>query len=548
MDTLRIGDSSLYIGDGSSFRVGGTATVPFMVAAELVEGTIYGYSVLDPDLTGIPLGGSLSKEPVEGETVLTIISQFGTLLVSMDGDVSEDLFGKSVWIDGVEYIPPDSNNNWGYTGSLFGTFYSAPIDSDFVPNQSYRVVIDSATFTSIRLQSIGGVLKYSDGSIGDPGGALSKQPLEGYDLAELRYEDIGGDKTIVASFSGDASHLSEVYTIFIDGEEFLPDGSDWVYDSGNDITVYEGVGSVEMKSGANHIVHVKQKPAIDPASLFANGEDGALLDPSNLGTLFQDNVLTPAAVPGDPVGMILDTRLWDGKTLEELLADQPELWTNPTPAIANNSGTAGRYDDETMTMYNVGNAVIGFPRFAFNLGLTSGALYYVEGKLSGSIDKLLQLRLALVGSDNNVPYNASTGEFKGFVKASSNSIQFLLSTFDNTWVSETDFLTIDELSIKEVPGNHAIQETLASKPTLQQDDGNWYLQDDGVNDSLNVTLPEDDYTRVYVDADGVVTIDEEVAISGTENILQVPQLAGILYINRALTDDEKAGLTVWWKL
>lgn len=284
-----------------------------------------------------------------------------------------------------------------------------------------------------------------------------------------------------------------------------------------------------------------------PSMLFTNGEVGAWFDPSNLDALFQDNVLTPAAAPGDPVGMILDTRLWDGKTLEELLTDQPELWTNPTPTVANNSGTTGRYDAETMTMYNDGDAVIGFPRFAFNLGLTSGALYCVEGKLSGSINKLLQLRLATSGSVNNVPYNASTGEFKGLVKASSNSIQFLLSTSDNPWVAATDFLTIDELSIKEIPGNHAIQETLASKPVLQQSGGNWYLQDDGVNDSLNVSLPADDYTRVYVDADGVVTIDEEVAISGAENILQVPQLAGILYINRALTVEEKALLADWWQ-
>lgn len=245
---------------------GSLSTDPIMVAAELVEGLIYGYSVLDPDLVGIPPGGSLSKEPAEGETVLVIFTQSasGTLMVSMDGDASEALFGKSVWIDGIEYISHDKNNNWGYSGGPLGTIYSVQVDFDFVPNQSYRVVIDSATFTSIRLQSIGGVLKYSDGSIGDPGGALSKQPLEGYDLVEFRYENNGVNDIIVASFSGDASHLSGAYTIFIDGGEFIPGGSDWVYDSENDITVYEGVGSVTMISGANHIMHVKQNPGIDP--------------------------------------------------------------------------------------------------------------------------------------------------------------------------------------------------------------------------------------------------------------------------------------------
>ena len=44
----------------------------------------------------------------------------------------------------------------------------------------------------------------------------------------------------------------------------------------------------------------------NPASLFANGEEGAWYDPSDLSTLFQDTAgATPAGV-GDPVGLILD--------------------------------------------------------------------------------------------------------------------------------------------------------------------------------------------------------------------------------------------------
>jgi len=44
-----------------------------------------------------------------------------------------------------------------------------------------------------------------------------------------------------------------------------------------------------------------------PLSLFANGEQGAWYDPSDLTTLYQDSAgTTPVAADGDPVGLMLD--------------------------------------------------------------------------------------------------------------------------------------------------------------------------------------------------------------------------------------------------
>ena len=44
-----------------------------------------------------------------------------------------------------------------------------------------------------------------------------------------------------------------------------------------------------------------------PISLFANGEQGAWYDPSDLTTLYQDSAgTTPVAADGDPVGLMLD--------------------------------------------------------------------------------------------------------------------------------------------------------------------------------------------------------------------------------------------------
>jgi len=56
-------------------------------------------------------------------------------------------------------------------------------------------------------------------------------------------------------------------------------------------------------------------------ALFANNEQGLWYDPSQLDTMFQDSVgTTPVTGPGDPVGLILDRRLWRGRTYAQMLA------------------------------------------------------------------------------------------------------------------------------------------------------------------------------------------------------------------------------------
>jgi hypothetical protein len=48
-----------------------------------------------------------------------------------------------------------------------------------------------------------------------------------------------------------------------------------------------------------------------------------------------------------------------------------------------------------------------------------------------------------------------------------------------------DYAEIDNISVREIPGNHATQATAASRPTLRQDaSGRLYLEFDGIDDSL----------------------------------------------------------------
>lgn len=68
-----------------------------------------------------------------------------------------------------------------------------------------------------------------------------------------------------------------------------------------------------------------------PAELFANGEQGAWYDPSDLSTLFQDAAgTTPVTSHGDPVGLVLD-KSGNGRNLtQSTTAARPVYQTNGT--------------------------------------------------------------------------------------------------------------------------------------------------------------------------------------------------------------------------
>lgn len=67
-------------------------------------------------------------------------------------------------------------------------------------------------------------------------------------------------------------------------------------------------------------------PPWTPALLFANGEQGAWYDFSDLSTLFQDDACTvPVTTTGDPVGCILD-KSRNGNGLIQTTADNRPVY------------------------------------------------------------------------------------------------------------------------------------------------------------------------------------------------------------------------------
>ncbi|MCC7320323.1 MAG: hypothetical protein IT542_05015 [Rubellimicrobium sp.] len=74
----------------------------------------------------------------------------------------------------------------------------------------------------------------------------------------------------------------------------------------------------------------------------------------------------------------------------------------------------------------------------------------------------------------------------------------------------------------------------------------WHLVRDGVDDTLDLTLPAGTWTRALADSLGAVTFTEGIA-AGPEDVLRVPRLADILHVDRVLTQTERNQLTSYWQ-
>ncbi|MBL4813130.1 MAG: hypothetical protein JKX69_12435 [Rhodobacteraceae bacterium] len=66
--------------------------------------------------------------------------------------------------------------------------------------------------------------------------------------------------------------------------------------------------------GPLYATKVSQSVVFDPASLFVSGGGGALFDPSDMATLYQDAMgILPVGAVGQPVGLMLDKSSWGGQ-------------------------------------------------------------------------------------------------------------------------------------------------------------------------------------------------------------------------------------------
>lgn len=270
-----------------------------------------------------------------------------------------------------------------------------------------------------------------------------------------------------------------------------------------------------------------------PAALFAGGEAGTWpggFDPAG-GRVFNSNTGQAAASVGQGLGLYLDRS--QGVDLgPELIANggfdadlsgwtvNGSLWSWVAGrAFLNNSNSAGD---------SLQQAVLppGWFRLALDVEILAN---------------MIRANLVLV-TPNTVDFSGS-GLRAAYAKNDSGVVR-LLAILRHGGATTA---YIDNVSVRSVPGNHAVQAAVGSRPTLMQAGGGlYYLYSDG-GDSLNVTLPTGTYTRAWVTHDGDVTIEAGVSISAPENVLRAATIADVLYIDRALTGDEAAKLSAHWE-
>ena len=193
-----------------------------------------------------------------------------------------------------------------------------------------------------------------------------------------------------------------------------------------------------------------------PASLFATGEQGAWYDPSDLTTLFQDSAgATPVTAAGQSVGLLLDK--------SQGLVLGPELVTNgdfsggatgwTLAASATVSGGALNVNSVTTENFCVSTGVIPATSrtylISFDVTRTSGAFSVFVGQVAAANQ--------LFGTQVNTGGAKRGYVLYGLPGGASNTIIFR---------AEGGFVgSIDNVSVRELPGNHATQSNAAQRPT-----------------------------------------------------------------------------------
>ena len=190
-----------------------------------------------------------------------------------------------------------------------------------------------------------------------------------------------------------------------------------------------------------------------PASLFSSGSQGIWLDPSDLTTMFSDRAgTTPVTTPGTVVGLRLDKS--KGLTLGSV--STASSWTNSANAWDVFSSTGGAFIAEKTT--GGGTDLAYSDTFPFVLG------NWYEVTINVASTTLSSYNVTFSATTNGRSTTATlsgTGVKTALIQAnvSSGNLSLAVSTTFNGSISVTS------VSVRELPGNHAVAPTDAARPT-----------------------------------------------------------------------------------
>lgn len=270
---------------------------------------------------------------------------------------------------------------------------------------------------------------------------------------------------------------------------------------------------------------VSRAPArqFDIEALFRSGDAGAWFDPSDLQTLYQNSVGTlPVTESGQPVGLMLDKR----RGLER----GANVVTNGDFAVDASWTKNGGW---TIADGKASRAATGAIEILSQVCLTIGRTYEIEVDLTvtaGAINIWL-------GGVRVADSRSTSGTVRGIARAQGNNrIEMqALQTFAGS---------IDNVVIREIPGAHAFQSTSMARPTYRTSPAR--LEFDGVDDKLTVNFTASfgsECTIARAPHGGAVEVLRRQSI-GTSYVIE-QGLRGLVFINRALSDEECLRLAQW---
>jgi hypothetical protein len=210
-----------------------------------------------------------------------------------------------------------------------------------------------------------------------------------------------------------------------------------------------GVGLTTVRSGGG----------FSPHSLFSGTAQGAYY-PASADLLFKGYAGEGGNVSAsdDQVGLMLDKRLWRGKSLEQFLAAQPELFD---VAYADSTVSAADPDEYIENGFYVLNRVLGgTASISIATNLVPGKTYRISGvaaPMGSQGGHRIDIRNT-GASLPNFPFS-SVIPFSYIFKAGHSLLVMGNPNTGFSWGLERA-----SVSLKEIPGSHALQTTPTSQP------------------------------------------------------------------------------------
>lgn len=216
------------------------------------------------------------------------------------------------------------------------------------------------------------------------------------------------------------------------------------------------------------------------AGLWRNGEQGVWYDASDLSTMYQDAAGTlPVYAPGQgqvdpPVGLWLDKRLPIGNELVLNGDNESSVAVVPEDVLIRLSKTrtadfaqSGAFSTKLTSTAGSGTHYWQLWKVPANKSvLVTGFIYIPDGAAARQPIRVVDQSDGSVIVD--VAPAASTDRWVSFrYYRAPKGAQWIMSLGNNTpadW--GTTSIYVDNLSIRELPGNHAYQTTTTSRPTL----------------------------------------------------------------------------------